>query len=90
MTARPFLLLGVVHLAPLPGSPRYAGSFDAVLERARSDARALLEGGLHGVVVENFGDAPFYPEAVPPLTVAAMTLAARDVAALAREGSGAP
>ncbi|MBL8898752.1 MAG: BtpA/SgcQ family protein, partial [Planctomycetes bacterium] len=47
-------------------------------------------GGLHGVVVENFGDAPFYPEAVPPLTVAAMTLAARDVAALAREGSGAP
>jgi membrane complex biogenesis BtpA family protein len=88
MSARPFLLLGVVHLAPLPGAPRYAGSFDAVLERARNDARALLEGGLHGVVVENFGDAPFYPDAVPPLTVAALTVAAREVALLARAADG--
>ncbi|MBK9383340.1 MAG: BtpA/SgcQ family protein [Planctomycetes bacterium] len=88
MSARPFLLLGVVHLAPLPGSPRFAGSFDAVIERARRDARALLEGGLHGVVVENFGDAPFYPDAVPPLTVAALTVAARELTALARDAEG--
>lgn len=90
MTPRPFLLLGVVHLAPLPGAPRFGGSFDAVIERARVDAQALLAGGLHGVVVENFGDAPFHPDAVPPLTVAALSLAAREVTQIARARTGGP
>lgn len=46
---------------------------DAVLERALADARHLEEGGLDGLLVENFGDAPFLPDRVPPETVAAMT-----------------
>ena len=29
-----FQLIGMIHLGPLPGSPRYAGTFDATLERA--------------------------------------------------------
>lgn len=47
----------------------------AVLERARSDARALLDAGFQGLVVENFGDAPFLPGQVEPVTVAAMARA---------------
>jgi len=66
-------LIGVVHLAPLPGAPRYEGSVDAVLSRALADARALAEGGMDGLLVENFGDAPFFAERVPPETIAAMT-----------------
>ena len=31
----------MVHLLPLPGSPRWGGSLDAVVERAVADARAL-------------------------------------------------
>lgn len=73
--SRPFLLLGMVHLAPLPGSPRWRGSMEAVLDAARSDAEALLDGGLDGVIVENFGDVPFLPGSAPPETVAGMTLA---------------
>lgn len=72
--------IGVVHLVPLPGSPRYAGSMSAVLEAARYDAAALAEGGAHALIVENFGDAPFFAERVPPETVAAMALALRHVA----------
>jgi len=68
-------VVGMVHLQPLPGSPRSDGDLDAVLERARADARALDTGGVDGVIVENFGDAPFYPDAVPAHTVAAMTRA---------------
>lgn len=66
------LLLGVVHLLPLPGSPRFT-SRAAVAERALADAEALMEGGLDGFVVENYGDAPFYPDAVPPATIAEMS-----------------
>jgi membrane complex biogenesis BtpA family protein len=69
------LLIGVVHLSALPGAPRFAGEFGAVLDAARRDAQALTEGGCDALIVENFGDVPFYPGTVPPETVAAMALA---------------
>lgn len=72
-------LVGVVHLGALPGAPRFEGDLEAVLEAAAADARALVAGGADALVVENFGDAPFYKEAVPPETVAALTLGVRVV-----------
>ena len=67
-------LVGMVHLLPLPGAPRWDGSMSAVIGRARADAAALAAGGFHGVMVENFLDAPFHPAAVPAETVAAMAV----------------
>ena len=52
----------------------------SVLEGAVADARALERGGVDGVLVENFGDAPFHPDDVPKHTVAATTRAATAVA----------
>jgi membrane complex biogenesis BtpA family protein len=72
----------MVHLLPLPGSPR-AAPMEVVLERALADAGALLDSGFDGLVVENFGDAPFLPGAVEPVTVAAMARAMAAVQALA-------
>jgi len=68
----PPLLLGVVHLLPLPGSPGYGGRMAPVLEAALRDASALLTGGMDGYVVENFGDVPFFGDQVPPETIAAL------------------
>lgn len=67
-------LIGMVHLLPLPGSPRWGGSMQAVLDRALADVGALTEGGMDGVLVENFLDAPFFGNPVPAETVAAMAL----------------
>jgi membrane complex biogenesis BtpA family protein len=67
-----FLLLGVVHLLPLPGGPAASPGFAAVRARALADARAILQGGAHGLIVENFGDAPFAKTSVEPHVVAAM------------------
>lgn len=75
-------LIGMVHLLPLPGAPEWKGSMDEVLERASADARALATGGMDGVLVENFLDAPFLPGPVAPETVAAM---ARVVSAVVEE-----
>lgn len=66
-------LIGCVHLKPLPGSPGYDGHFLDLLDAALNDARSLEEGGVAGIIVENFGDAPFYPDNVPPETIAVMT-----------------
>lgn len=67
------VVFGVVHLLPLAGSPRFS-SRAAVLERALADAAALIDGGLDGFVVENFGDAPFFRERVPASTIAEMAV----------------
>ena len=73
-------LIGMVHLLPLPGSPRWGGSMAEVLDRAAADARALAEAGFAGVLVENFLDAPFFGGAVPSVTVSAITVAVTHVA----------
>lgn len=39
----------------------------------------LAECGFGGVIIENYGDVPFFPDAVPPVTVAAMTACALSV-----------
>ncbi|NNC87678.1 MAG: BtpA/SgcQ family protein [Akkermansiaceae bacterium] len=72
-------LIGVVHLKPLPGSPRWGGSMEEVCAAAAADAKAYESGGADGIMIENFGDLPFTREAVPPETVAGMTAAARAV-----------
>ena len=67
--------IGVIHLPPLPGSPRWGGELSRVLEQAEWEAAVLTEGGADGIIVENFGDAPFRIGRVEPETVAAMTRA---------------
>ena len=66
-------LVGMVHLPALPGAPDYEGDREAIVERALTDARALEAGGMDALVVENYGNAPFYPEDVPKHVVAEMT-----------------
>ena len=65
--------IGMIHLQPLPGSPRWQGSLQAVLDAALADARTLSEAGFTALMVENYHDIPFHPENVPPETVAALT-----------------
>lgn len=69
-------MIGVVHLLPLPGSPR-GRRFDEVRRRALADAEALR--GVDAMIVENYGDAPFSPGAVEPHVVACMASIAREM-----------
>lgn len=72
-------VLGMLHVPPLPGSPRYQGNRRKILETVLQDAAALQEGGVQGLILENFGDTPFTAGRVPPQTVAAMTMLATEV-----------
>lgn len=75
-------LFGMVHLPALPGAPLFGGSIDDVIGAALRDARAIAAGGCDGIVIENFGDKPFFRGRVPAETVAAMT---RVITEIARE-----
>lgn len=70
----PTPVIGVVHLLPLPASARWQGSLQVVIDRAVQEAVALASGGVNGIIVENFFDAPFTKEAVDPAVVSAMTI----------------
>ena len=79
------LLIGVVHLLPLPGSPRYdSHGLGPIIARARDDVNCLLGAGFDGYVVENFGDSPFFKGSVPPWVLTSMT---RVLAELPRKGA---
>lgn len=47
-------VIGMVHLKALPGAPGYENSMTAVIDAALADAAALEQGGVDGVMVENF------------------------------------
>jgi uncharacterized protein len=72
-------ILGMLHLGPLPGSPLYGGSISKVRDTLLADAQKLAEGGVHGLMIENFGDTPFYPGPVPGYVIAHMTALAAEV-----------
>jgi len=75
-TAKP--IIGMVHLLPLPGSPRYEqGGMKRVLERAEEEALMLEEAGVDGLQIENIWDLPYSkPDRIGSETVAGLTAAA--------------
>jgi membrane complex biogenesis BtpA family protein len=78
-------VIGMVHLWPLPGALAYSGhGMDPILDHARRDAEALLEGGVDGLIVENMWDLPYYVGSDVQLeAITAQTVAARAVADMA-------
>jgi membrane complex biogenesis BtpA family protein len=52
---------------------------EPLIERAVQDARMLAKGGCGALLIENFGDLPFFAGPVPPETASAMALAVAEV-----------
>ena len=71
------VLIGVVHLVPLPGAPDHVDhEVEPIYERALADARAYAAAGFDGLIVENHGDIPFArPDDIGPETAAHMAVA---------------
>jgi uncharacterized protein len=72
-------VIGMLHIPALPGSPQNKLSLDAIIDWVLADAKALAGGGIDGLIIENFGDVPFYPKDVPPHTIAFITALALEV-----------
>jgi uncharacterized protein len=70
------VLIGMIHCPAFPGAPRYRGAdMASIYDACMRDAEALIEGGMHGLVVENHGDVPFSkPDDIGPETAAFMSV----------------
>jgi membrane complex biogenesis BtpA family protein len=70
----------MIHLPPLPGSVLYDGEgLGAATTSALRDAQVLLDAGVSGIEVENYGDMSYFPDTAPPESVAALTLVAGEI-----------
>jgi membrane complex biogenesis BtpA family protein len=69
-------IVGMIHVAALPGTPRYTGSLKEIVALAADEARVLTTAGCDGLLIENMHDVPYLCGAVGPEIVAAMTAAA--------------
>ncbi len=69
-------MVAVLHLAALPGAPRYGGSLTTVLDRALAEAELYRDAGVRRLIVENHGDAPFFSASNPPQVAAVMAVIA--------------
>jgi uncharacterized protein len=72
-------ILGMIHLPALPTTPRNSMTLDEIVDFALDERAKLEDAGIDGMIVENVGDAPFFREGVPPITVAAMSVIVRQV-----------
>ncbi len=77
-------LVGVIHLPALPGSPRAELTLRKIVDRAVAEAHVLEKLGFDALIIENFGDAPFFKSDVPPITVAGMTEVVSEVVSVTR------
>ena len=75
----PFAVIACIHLRPLPGSPDYSGDLESIYEQAVQEALIFERHGCNGIIVENFGDTPFYKDTVPPITTSAMSVAVNQI-----------
>ncbi len=73
------VIIGMVHLKPLPGSPLWEDNLEKVIELAIRDAKALQDGGVDGIIIENFWDRPYRPRVTEPETIVAFTVVAKEV-----------
>lgn len=72
-------IIGCIHLQALPGAPLYDGNLPAVYDQALQEAEILKRQGLHGLIIENFRDKPFFPNRVPAETIATLSAIAREI-----------
>jgi len=72
-------LIACIHLLALPGSPGYCGNISTVINQALKEAEIFNNHKVDGLIIENFGDIPFYKDQVPSETIASMTMITHEI-----------
>jgi membrane complex biogenesis BtpA family protein len=72
----PKAVVGMVHVAALPGTPRSSDGIDAIIERAVREAKLLVDAGFDALIVENMHDVPYLKREVGPEIIASMAVIA--------------
>lgn len=70
---RPKAIIGMIHVAALPGTPWNRLSIEQIADQAGTEAEVLVGTGVDALIIENMHDRPYLRRRVGPEVVAAMT-----------------
>src|SRR5215468_6946929 len=74
MFTNPKPIIGVIHVAALPGAPMNTLPVSEIIAQAIREARVYRDCGVDGVIIENMHDTPYLRGSVGPEIVAAMAI----------------
>lgn len=73
-------IIAVIHLPRLPSASSIIGyTVESLAEDALKEAKMLEDLGYDGIIIENFGDAPYQKRVNDPLTISAFAVITREV-----------
>ncbi|MEW5820948.1 MAG: BtpA/SgcQ family protein [Cyanobacteriota bacterium] len=70
------LIIGCVHVLPLPGAAGYSGNISKIIDISANEANIYSDCGFDAIILENMHDTPYLKGFVYPETIAAMTAVA--------------
>ena len=73
------LLIGMIHLDALPGTPKYAGNVQSIIDSAISEARIYKNDGLKAIMIENMHDVPYLNNSSGPEITSTMAIIAYEI-----------
>jgi membrane complex biogenesis BtpA family protein len=73
------LIIGMVHVDALPGTPMHSSPIRSIIEKAIDEAIKLQNAGVDAILIENMHDVPYLKRNVGPEIVACMTAVSTEV-----------
>jgi uncharacterized protein len=73
------IIIGMVHLLPLPGTPNYDGSIDKIYATALGEAKIYAEAGIDAILIENMHDVPYLKIDVGPEISSTMAVICHEI-----------
>ncbi|KAH0954808.1 hypothetical protein HN011_009149 [Eciton burchellii] len=81
---QPCSIIGMVHVPALPGTPRYKGCTERIVESAVKEALIYAESCVDGILLENMHDIPYVKQKdLSPETISMMTRICTEVRKIA-------
>jgi len=75
----PRVLVGMIHVGALPGTPAAHHGVEKLVQDAVAEARVYRDAGFGALIIENMHDRPYLNRDAGPEVVAAMTAIGREV-----------
>jgi len=73
------LVIGMIHLNALPGTPKYSGNVQNIIDLAISEAKIYKSAGLKGIMIENMHDVPYLNNSSGPEITSIMSIIAYEI-----------
>lgn len=72
-------IIGMIHIAALPGTPKYQRSVKKIINSAVDEAMIYKEAGLDAVMIENMHDVPYLNRNAGPEIISTMSIIAHEI-----------